>query len=395
MTEALGGIRVVETGTLFAAPIASMLLADFGAEVIKIEHPSRPDPARNHGPGKGGVGLWFKTVGRNKRLVTLDLSKPEGARLFRRLAADADVVLENFRPGTLERWGIGPDELHATNPRLVLARVSGFGQTGPMARRPAFGTLAEAMSGFAAMNGEPDRPPLLPPLALADGVAGIATAFAILAALRARETTGRGQVVDTSLVEPLLLLLGPQLTAYDLLGWVPERTGNRSNHNAPRNVYRTADGAWVAVSASSDTVAARVVRLVGRSDLAEQPWFAGGSGRAEHGDEIDAAVETWIGARGLEEVLRAFEEAEAAIAPIYGPAEILADPQLAAVGAIRTVDDPELGPIRMSNMISRLSETPGSVREAGGRHGQDTESVLRELGLGPDEIDTLRRDGVI
>ncbi len=395
MTEALGGIRVVEAGTLFAAPLAAMLLADFGADVIKIEHPRRPDPARNHGPSKDGIGLWFKTVGRNKRLITLDLSNPEGARLFRRLAAGADVVLENFRPGTLERWGIGPDELFEANPRLVLARVSGFGQTGPAATRPAFGTLAEAMSGFAAMNGEPDGPPLLPPLALADGIAGIATAFAVLAALRARDTTGRGQVVDTSLIEPLLLLLGPQLTAHDLLGWVPERTGNRSNHNAPRNVYRTADGGWVAVSASSDTVAARVVRLAGRPDLAEQPWFAGGSGRAEHGDEIDAAVAAWIGARDLEEVLRGFEQAEAAIAPIYGPAEILADPQLAAIGAVRTVEDAELGPIRMSNVISRLSETPGKVREAGGRHGQDTDAVLLELGVSADELAELRRGGVV
>ncbi len=395
MTEALGGIRVVEAGTLFAAPLAAMLLADFGADVIKIEHPRRPDPARYHGPSKDGVGLWFKTVGRNKRLVTLDLSRPEGARLFGRLAAEADVVLENFRPGTLERWGVGPEELLELNPRLVLARVSGFGQTGPAATRPAFGTLAEAMSGFAAMNGEPGRPPLLPPLALADGIAGIATAFAVLAALRARDATGRGQVVDTSLIEPLLLLLGPQLTAHDLLGWVPQRTGNRSNYNAPRNVYRTADGAWVAVSASSDPVAERVVRLAGRPDLAEQPWFTSGSGRAAHGDEIDGAVAAWIAARPLDEVLRAFEDAEAAIAPVYGPAEILADRQLAAIGAVRTVEDPELGPIKMSSVISRLSVTPGEVRHAGGRHGQDTDEVLGELGLDADDIATLRRDGVV
>ena len=199
-------------------------------------------------------------------------------------------MLENFRPGTLERWGLGPEELAAANPRLVLARVSGFGQTGPYAARPGFGTLAEAMSGFAALNGEPDGPPLLPPLALADGVAALATAFAILAALRAREETGRGQVVDTSLVEPLLTLLGPQVTAYDLLGELQPRTGNRSSHNAPRNVYRTADGSWVAVSASADSVAARVLTLVGRPDLVEQPWFASGAGRAAHVEEIDAAV---------------------------------------------------------------------------------------------------------
>ena len=191
------GIRVVEAATLFAAPLAGMFLGDYGADVIKIEHPRRPDPARGHGPSKDGVGLWFKTLARNKRLVTLDLSGPRARELFLRLAEDADVVLENFRPGTLERWGLGWEELSAANPRLVLARVTGFGQSGPVRARPGFGTLAEAMSGFAALNGEPDGPPLLPPLALADGVAGLATAFAVLAALRAREQTGRGQVVDT------------------------------------------------------------------------------------------------------------------------------------------------------------------------------------------------------
>src|SRR6476659_2109945 len=288
--RALEGIRVVEAATLFAAPLAGMFLADYGADVIKIEHPSRVDPARGHGPSKDGEGLWFKALGRNKRLITLDLSKPGGRDLFLRLSEGADVVLENFRPGTLERWGAGPREIWAVTPRAVIARVTGFGQTGPYASRAGFGTLAEAMSGFAALNGEPDGPPLLPPLALADGVAALTTAFAILVALRAREETGLGQVVDTSLVEPLLALLGPQVTAYDLLGTLQERTGNRSSHNAPRNVYRTADGAWVAVSASATSIAERVLRLVGRDDLVSQPWFATGAGRAAHVEEIDAAV---------------------------------------------------------------------------------------------------------
>jgi crotonobetainyl-CoA:carnitine CoA-transferase CaiB-like acyl-CoA transferase len=395
VTTALDGIRVVEAATLFAAPLAGMLLADFGAEVIKIEHPRRPDPARGHGPSKNGVGLWFKTLARNKRLVTLDLSKPEGAELFLRLAERSDVVLENFRPGTMERWGLGWDELSATNARLVLARVSGFGQTGPYARRPGFGTLAEAMSGFAALNGEPDDPPLLPPFALADGVAGLASAFAILAALRAREQTGRGQVVDTSLVEPLMALLGPQLTAYDLLGWLQPRTGNRSTNNAPRNVYLTADGSWVAVSASTEAIAGRVLRLVGRSDLAEKSWFATGSGRAEHVDEIDAAVGAWIGTRSRDDVIAAFDAAEAAIAPIYDAGDILADPQLAAIGAIHAVEDEELGPIRMTGVIARLSGTPGGIERPGGRHGRDTAAVLGELGVGPDEVDRLRDGGIV
>jgi crotonobetainyl-CoA:carnitine CoA-transferase CaiB-like acyl-CoA transferase len=395
LTQPLAGIRVVEAATLFAAPLAGMVLGDFGAEVIKIEHPTRVDAARGHGPSKDGSGLWFKTLARNKRLVTLDLSAPEGAELFLRLVERSDVVLENFRPGTLERWGLGWEELSAVNPRLVLARISGFGQTGPYAKRPGFGTLAEAMSGFASLNGEPDGPPLLPPLALADGVAGLATAFSILAALRAREQTGRGQIVDTSLVEPLLALLGPQLTAYDLLGQLQPRTGNRSSHNAPRNVYRTADGSWVAVSASADSIAARVLHLVGRPDLAEQPWFSTGSGRAAHVDEIDEAVAAWILERDRAEVLAAFEAAEAAIAPIYDASDILADPQLAAIGAILEIDDAELGPIKMSNVISRLSETPGEVRHSGGRHGEHTASVLGELGVAADELARLREEGVV
>jgi len=327
--------------------------------------------------------------------VTLDLSRPEGAALFLRLAESADVVLENFRPGTLERWSLGWDELSAANPRLVLARVSGFGQTGPYARRPGFGTLAEAMSGFAALNGEPDGPPLLPPLALADGVTGLATAFAILAALRARDETGRGQVVDTSLVEPLLTLLGPQVTAYDLLGELQRRTGNRSSHNAPRNVYRTADGSWVAVSASATSIAERVLRLVGRPDLVDEPWFTSGAGRAAHVDEIDAAVAAWIAERPRDEVLAAFEAAEAAIAPIYDAKDIVADPHLDAVGAFHVLDDDGLGAIKMTNVVSRLSDTPGGIEWAGRKHGEDTDAVFSELGVDEGELARLRESGVV
>jgi crotonobetainyl-CoA:carnitine CoA-transferase CaiB-like acyl-CoA transferase len=391
----LEGIRVVEAATLFAAPLAGMLLGDFGADVVKLEHPIRPDPARGHGPAKEGVGLWFKTLARNKRLATLDLSKPAGRDVFLRLAERSDVVIENFRPGTLERWGLGWDELSGVNPHLVLARVSGFGQRGPYANRPGFGTLAEAMSGFASLNGEPDRPPLLPPLALADGVAALASAFAIMAALRARELTGNGQVVDTNLVEPLTMLLGPQVTAYDLLGELQPRTGNRSSHNAPRNVYRTADDRWVAVSASATSIAERVVRLVGRPDLAEQPWFSTGTGRVAHVDEIDGAVAAWIGARPRGEVLAAFEAAEAAIAPVYDARDLIADPHLQATGAFVTVDDPELGRVMMSNVISRLSDTPGSVECTGASHGADTAEVLGEVGIGPEELERLRREGIV
>jgi crotonobetainyl-CoA:carnitine CoA-transferase CaiB-like acyl-CoA transferase len=391
----LDGVKVLEAATLFAAPLAAMFLGDFGAEVVKIEHPAKPDPARGHGPNKDGVGLWFKTLARNKRLITLDLSHPDGRDVFLRLAADADVVIENFRPGTIERWGLGWKTLSAVNPRLVLARVSGFGQVGPAAARPGFGTLAEAMSGFAALNGEPDGPPLLPPLALADGVAGLATAFAVLAALRERDRSGRGQVVDVSLLEPLLTLLGPQIAEYDLLGTVQPRTGNRSTHNAPRNVYATADGKWVAVSSSATSIAERVMRLVGRPDLVSEPWFATGAGRASHVDEIDAAVAAWIAARDREEVVAAFEAAEAAIAPVYDASDIVADPQLAALGAIAAVADDDLGTVRMPNVVARLSETPGRIDRAGAAQGADTAEVLARAGVSPEELKRLRLEGAV
>jgi crotonobetainyl-CoA:carnitine CoA-transferase CaiB-like acyl-CoA transferase len=390
----LEGIRVVEAATLFAAPMATMLLADFGADVVKLEHPRRPDPARGHGPAKDGAGLWFKALSRNKRHATLDLSHPDGQALFLRLASAADVVVENFRPGTLERWNLGWDELSAVNAGLVLARVSGFGQDGPYAHRAGFGTLAEAMSGFAALNGEPDGPPLLPPLALADGVAALATAFAILAALRARETTGRGQVVDVSLLEPLMTLLGPGVSAYDALGELQPRTGNRSSHNAPRNVYRTVDDRWVAVSSSATSIAERVMRLVGRGDLVDEPWFATGSGRVAHVEEIDAAVAAWIGERTRDEVLAAFEAAEAAAAPIYDAGDILADPHFEARGTIASVDDPDAGTLRLPSVLARLSETPGEIRWSGRKHGADTAEVLGEIGVDPERLERLRAEGV-
>ncbi len=395
MTRPLEGIRVVEAATLFAAPLAAMLLGDFGADVVKIEHPTIPDPARGHGPSKDGDGLWFKTLARNKRLITLGLATPGGRDVFLRLVERSDVVIENFRPGTLERWQLGPEELFAANSRVVVARVTGFGQTGPYARRPGFGTLAEAMSGFASLNGEPDGPPLLPPLALADGVAAFATAFSILAALRARETTGRGQVVDLSLIEPLMLLLGPQLAQADLLGEVQPRTGNRSAHNAPRNVYRTADDRWVAVSASATSIAERVLRLVGRDDLVAQDWFQTGAGRAAHVDEIDGAVAGWIAARSRDEVVASFERAEAAVAPIYDARDIAADPQLQAIGAIASVDDERLGRVLMSNVVARLSETPGEIRWTGRDHGADTEQVLAEIGVDAAELAALRTAGAV
>jgi crotonobetainyl-CoA:carnitine CoA-transferase CaiB-like acyl-CoA transferase len=386
---------VLDLATLFAGPLAATLLGDFGADVVKVEHPTKPDPSRGHGPAKDGVGLWWKLLGRNKRNITLDLSAPRGRDTLLRLARDADVVVENFRPGTLERWGLGWEALSAANPRLVLARVTGFGQVGPYARRPGFGTLAEAMSGFAAVTGEPDAPPTLPPFGLADSIAALATAYAVMTALAARDRTGEGQVVDMAIIEPILTVLGPQPLWYDQLGHVQPRTGNRSQNNAPRNTYRTADGTWVAVSTSAQSVAERVMRLVGRPELTEEPWFATGAGRAAHSDVLDEAVGAWIARRGRSEVLDAFEKAEAAVAPVQDVRDVMEDPQYRALGTITTVDDPELGQLRMQNVLFRLSATPGAIRWAGRPHGADTEAVLAEAGLDGDEIAALRREGVV
>ncbi|MEU0473915.1 CaiB/BaiF CoA transferase family protein [Streptomyces olivaceus] len=391
----LTGLRVLDLATLFAGPLAATMLGDFGAEVIKVEHPTRPDPSRGHGPSKDGVGLWWKVLGRNKSAITLDLSRPAGRATLLRLAATADVVVENFRPGTLEKWDLGWEELSAVNPRLVLTRVTGFGQFGPYARRPGFGTLAEAMSGFAATTGEPDGPPTLPPFGLADSIAALATAFAVMTALSARERTGEGQVVDMAIIEPILTVLGPQPTWYDQLGHVQPRTGNRSQNNAPRNTYRTADGTWVAVSTSAQSIAERVMRLVGRPELIDEPWFATGADRARHADVLDAAVGDWIARHTRADVLAAFEKAEAAVAPVQDVRDVMGDPQYRALDTVTTVDDPELGPLRMQNVLFRLSATPGAIRWAGRPHGADTEEVLTGLGLSPADVKELREEGVV
>ncbi|MDQ3404364.1 MAG: CoA transferase [Actinomycetota bacterium] len=387
----LAGIRVLDVSTLFAGPLAATFLGDFGADVIKIEHPRLPDAARGHGPAKDGVNLWWKTLGRNKRTVTIDLGKPEGAELLRALVADADVLIENFRPGTLERWGLGPKALLAVNPSLVIARVTAFGQFGPYSARPGFGSLAEAMSGFAALTGQPDGPPTLPPFGLADGIAALATAYAVMVGLRANT----GQVIDMAIIEPILMLLGGQITAYDQLGQVQPRTGNRSVNNAPRNVYRTADNEWVAVSTSSQSIAERVLRLVGRPEVIDEPWFASGHQRAQHADELDAAVSAWIAARPTDEVVAKFEAAQAAISRVYDVRGVLDDPQYAALGTVRTVDDDELGQIKMQNVLFRMSETPGAIRWPGRWHGADTEEVLKTIGVTPEQLTALRESGIV
>lgn len=391
----LEGVRVLDLATLFAGPLAATLLGDFGADVIKIEHP-KGDPVRTHGHLKNGINLWWKMIGRNKRAITLNLSHAEAQDILLDLAAQADVLIENFRPGTLESWNVGPEQLHARNPGLVIARVTGFGQSGPYRRRPGFGTLAESMSGFAAMTGTADGPPTLPPFGLADGITALATSSAIMMALRHKDRTGLGQVIDMAIIEPILTILGPQATWFDQLGVVQERTGNRSVNNAPRNTYKTADGKWVAVSTSAQSIAERVMRLVGHPEVIDEPWFQSGSDRARHADTLDAMVGGWIAKHPMSKVIEDFEVAQAAVAPIYDIRDVLEDPQYKALDSITTVQDEELGPIRMQNVMFRLSRTPGAIRFAGRGIGSDTEAVLGEwLKLGPERIADLRAKGAL
>ena len=395
MNGPLVDLRVIDASNVLAGPLMGQVMADFGADVIKVEHPEAGDSLRGHGPQKKGHGLWWKMVARNKRCIGLDLSDPEGAEVFLELATTADVVIENFRPGTLERWGLGWDVLSVRNPGLVLCRITGFGQAGPYAPRPAFGTLIEAMSGFAHMTGVPEGPPTLPPFGLADSVAGISGVAAVMMALHHRRSSGEGQVVDLSILEPLATALGPHIVVWDQTGHIAQRSGNRSTNNAPRNTYLTSDGHWVAVSTSADPVARRAMELVGRGDMAAAPWFATGAGRAEHADEIDGAVGSWIAARTLAEVTDAFAAAEVALAPVYDAEQYVEDPHVRARKAVIAVDDPDLGPIRMQNVLFGLSATPGAVRHTGRTLGADTDEVLAEVGVDAGRVAGLRARKVV
>jgi crotonobetainyl-CoA:carnitine CoA-transferase CaiB-like acyl-CoA transferase len=393
----LEGLRVVDVSTILAGPLCCQILGDFGADVIKIEHPVHGDSMRGHGGQKNGIPLWWKEISRNKRTIGLNLGTRAGAEAFLRLATTADVVVENFRPGTLERWGVGPEQLHEANPRLILVRLTGFGQEGPYSSRPGFGTLAEAMSGFAYLTGSADGPPTLPAFGLADSICGIAASSATLMALHHRDVNGGdGQVIDLSILEPIMTAVGPGPTIYDQLGIVEERHGNRSTNNAPRNTYRTGDGHWVAVSSSAQTVAERILRLVGHAELLDEPWFASGRGRADHADLIDGYVADWIVKRTRDEVLAAFEQAGGAVAPVYSAKDIVEDAHIRQTQMLVQVDDPDLGRVLMHNVMWRMSATPGSIRFTGRPVGADTDSILHEeLGYGHSEIAALREEGVI
>ncbi len=365
----LADLRVIDLATVLAGPGCARHLADFGADVIKVERPGEGDTLRSMGwrDPVDDVTFFWKLGGRNKRSIVLDLKDPIDLERVRRLIDTADVLIENFRPGKLEGLGLIPTELIARNPKLVITRVSGFGQTGPYAQKPGFATIAEALSGFAAINGEPDGAPLLPPIALTDEVTALVAAFATMVAVH----SGVGQVVDVNLLESMLQLMGPLVSLYAVTGIEQPRLGAGIPYSVPRNTYRTADDRWVAVSTSAESVARRVLALIG---VADDDRFASFAGRVAHRDELDALMGAWVAARPMAEVLAAFDAAEAAAAPIYSMADIATDPHYAAREAIVEVDGTP-----MQNVIARLSATPGSLRWAGRPLGADTAEVLAEL----------------
>lgn len=391
---ALGGVRVVDISNFLAAPMASMFLADFGADVTKIERPGTGDEVRRWGEVKNGVGLYYKAINRGKKSITIDLRTPFGVDVIKRLVADADVLLENYRPGTIEKWGLGPDVLMAINPRLIVLRVTGFGQTGPNRARPGFGTIAEAYAGYAYISGYPDRPPLLPGFGLGDATTGLMAAFLVSVALHEQRRSGRGQVIDLALYETLLTLLGPQVVNYDQLGLVQERAASRLPFTAPRNIYRTRDDKFMSVGGSAQSIFERLCTALEVPELVRDPRFADNQARLANVDALDDVLQQAIGRFDRDELMRRFVELEAAISPVNNVADVCADAHMAARENIVALDDAELGgPLRMQNVVGKLSVTPGAIRHTGPRLGQHNREVLVDR-LGYDEA-TLRAQGIV
>lgn len=392
-TPPLHGIRVVDLSRLVAGNMVSLQLADHGAEVVKIEDPTKGDPLRAW--RVKGLSLHWKVYARNKKSLALDLRADAGKQALADLLARSDVLIENYRPGTLEAMGLGPETLHARNPGLVIVRVSGFGQDGPYRERPGFGSLVEGMSGFAAKNGFADREPVLPPLALADMIAGLYGAYAVMIARREVERGGRGQVIDLPLLDPIVSILGPDAATYRINGAITPRTGSRSATTAPRNVYRTADGRYIAISASIQVMTERLFRAVGRADMIDDPRFRTNADRLRHIDECEAPIAAFIGGRSLDENMTVFNEAEVTAAPVYDIDQLLDDPHVQARGIVVEAPDAEMGSVPMHNIVPRLLGTPGKLRFPAPTLGQHTREVLSAIGYDAARIDALAAQGVI
>jgi formyl-CoA transferase len=395
-TLPLSGMTVVDAGNLVAAPMAAGLLADFGAEVIKIEHPEYADGLRQLAPHRDGTSLWWKVTDRNKRAITVDMSTDEGAAVVKDLASEADVLLENFRPGTMEKWGLGYDDLKAVNEGIVMVRISGFGQTGPYASRPGFGRIAGAISSMTNLVGEADGPPMTPGYPLADGVSGVFGALGALVAVYHREVNGgKGQEVDLALYESLFRLLEFVPIGYDQIGEVRTRNGNTHMYVAPSSTYETADGEYLTMTASTPSIWERLCRAMDRDDLLDEPRFADNAQRVEHKEEVNQIVRDWVGERTREEVEAAFDDHDVAYGFAYDVEDVFADEHYRAREAMVRVPDDELGEAVVQNVVPKLSETPGQVDHLGPRHGEHTEEVLRELGYDDEMIAELREENVV
>lgn len=393
----LSGLRVIDAGNMIAGPLAATQLADFGADVIKLELPVGGDSMRHWTPMKDGLSLWWKVIARNKRLITLTLSKSRGRELFLELVREADVLIENYRPGTFERWGLGYDTLSKINPKLVMVRVSGFGQTGPYAKRGGYGTIAEAFSGIPSFTGAPDRPPTLPGFPMADSVASTFAAMSAMFALYNRDHgTGRGQEIDVSLYEPLFRLVESQVIGFDQLGIVKERLGNRLAEDSPRNTYQTRDGRWIGISASSQRTYERLAQALGMPELITDPRFLDNALRCEHDVALDAIIADWFRERDCADVMALFDEAEVVAGPVYDISDIVKDPHYQARLNIVAVKDDDFGSVRMQGVVPRFIETPGEVRHSGRHLGADNRAIYIDmLGLSEQEFEALKAEGVI
>jgi crotonobetainyl-CoA:carnitine CoA-transferase CaiB-like acyl-CoA transferase len=385
----LEGVKVIDIASFLAAPIGAMFLADFGAEVIKVERPETGDESRYWGNAKNGVGLYYKVLNRNKKSVTADLRTPLGVEIVKRLVRDADILVENFRPGTLEKWGLGWDVLSKINPGLVMLRITGFGQTGPNAERPGFGTLAEAYSGFAYINGFAEQPPVLPAFGLADSTAGLMGAFLALTALKGRDVNGgKGQYIDLALYEPLFTLLGPQAINFDQLGLVQERNGSLHSFTAPRNCYRTSDGKYVAIAGASQSTFERMCEALEVPEIPKDPRFKGNRERIANNKELDRVIADAVERFALDELMRRMLACEAAAAPVNNIQQIFEDEHFKARQNIFSMHDDELrGPVRFQNIAGKLSATPGRIDHAGPPLGSSNHEILVErLGFSEEEL---------
>jgi crotonobetainyl-CoA:carnitine CoA-transferase CaiB-like acyl-CoA transferase len=397
MESMLDGVRVLDLATLAAAPLVATYLGEFGADVIKVEDPRNGDPIRGWGNQRDGVGLMWKSLSRNKRSITLDLRCAEGQALVRRLVEHTDVAIFNTRPQTLRKWGLDYESLRAVNDRLVMLHITGYGLTGPKSERPGFGTLGEAMSGFAHITGPAGGPPTLPPFMLADGVASLNATYAVMMALYHRDVHGGpGQLIDVNLIDPLARLLEQTLLSYDQLGLVPERAGNRWDISAPRNTYQTVDGRWLAMSGSSPALALRVFRAIGRDDLLTDPDFSDPQRRLARAREVDDVVAEWVATKTLSEAMAVFEAHEVAASPVYDIRDLVADEQLTHREVFISVDDPQLGPMTVQAPVPRFSAAAGAVGHLGPNLGEHNDEIYGEvLGLTSTEINDLRARGVL